>query len=530
MAKLPLFSRLRLEVKFFLIIMVLVISLIGAVLYLVYSQQEQLILEEVEARAYDLATVLAFAGVRAKLEGNYLALQELVDGIKNRHDVRQTMLLAPDGRVLVHNYVAERDKIYDDPLTLEMLHADSLPVTYYHYHPFEKENVVDVATPVIVSGKKAAVARVIISLNTAERAIQSMARQIVILGGVSVMVVLALAALFSRRITQPLRKLHGEARQISQGNRDIQIAVTAQDEIGTLQQALKTMIEEVRLQSRLSALGATTANLAHEIRTPLTVITRYVHELLGQSSDSELGAKLLGEVNRLNDLAKQLLQFSQKRKLVRSRTNLNDLIKQALVLLEAPLQERRIAVHAELQPLPIIAADKNLLQSVLTNLITNAIEAMEEKGELHLHTQLLPAQVDHAHTLSHYEPAAALSTEMPYAAGETVAHPAPARGWRKFFRRVRQRLLVDAGAKEHRMRHAVLAPEKPAIMVLIRDTGCGIPPEHMDHLFLPFFTTKKNGNGLGLALSHKIIQEHGGSIRAESREGLGTAFTIILPA
>ncbi|MGH7455242.1 MAG: hypothetical protein ACRENG_28060, partial [bacterium] len=135
MAKLPLFSRLRLEVKFFLIIMVLVISLISAVLYLVYSQQEQSILAEVETRAYDLATVLAFAGVRASLEGNYLALQELVDSIKNRNDVRQAMLLGLDGKVLVHNYVAHRDKVYDDPLTLKMLHSDGLPVT--DYHPFE---------------------------------------------------------------------------------------------------------------------------------------------------------------------------------------------------------------------------------------------------------------------------------------------------------------------------------------------------------------------------------------------------------
>jgi signal transduction histidine kinase len=66
-------------------------------------------------------------------------------------------------------------------------------------------------------------------------------------------------------------------------------------------------------------------------------------------------------------------------------------------------------------------------------------------------------------------------------------------------------------------------------MVTIRDNGCGIPKALMDRLFLPFFTTKKNGNGLGLALSHKIIQEHGGTITVESQEGQGTTFTIILP-
>ncbi len=285
--------------------MVLVISLISAVLYLVYSEQEQSILEEVEARANDLATVLAFAGVRASLEGDYLSMQELVDSIKNRHDVLQVMLLDLRGKVLVHNFVALRDKVYADPLTQKILHADGLPVI--GYYSFEEENVVDVATPVIVSNRKVAVARVIISLNSAERAIQSMTKQILLLGGVSVGVVLALVALFSRRVTQPLRQLDHKARQISRGEREIQIEVTAHDEIGTLQQALKTMVEEVRLQSRLSALGATTANLAHEIRTPLTVITRYANELIRQSSAAELGANLLNEINRLHDLVEQLL-------------------------------------------------------------------------------------------------------------------------------------------------------------------------------------------------------------------------------
>ncbi len=507
--------------------MVLVISLISAVLYLVYSQQEQSILEEVEARANDLATVLAFAGVRARLEGNYLDMQELVDSIKNRNDVRQTMLLDLDGKVLAHNYVAERDKVYDDPLTLKMLHADGLPVTDYHYHPFEKENVVDVGTPVIVSGKKAAVARVMISLNTAERAIQSMAKQILVLGGVSVVVVLALVALFSRSVTQPLRKLYGEARQISLGNREIQIAVTAQDEIGTLQQALKTMIEEVRLQSRLSALGATTANLAHEIRTPLTVIARYANELSSQSVASELGAKLLCEVNRLNDLAKQLLQFSQKRKLMRSRTNLNDLVEQALFLLGGPIQERRIRIHRDLQPLPVIAADKNLLQSVFTNLVTNAIEAMGEEGELHLQAKLLPAQFN-GHAASAGNGGLAPVPDFQNT-GEPAAPRPGARGWRKFFGRLRRRFFVESGAQMYHTHLAKLPPEKQAVMIAIRDNGCGIPKELMDRMFLPFFTTKKNGNGLGLALSHKIIQEHGGTITVESQEGQGTTFIIMLP-
>ncbi len=208
---------------------------------------------------------------------------------------------------------------------------------------------------------------------------------------------------------------------------------------------------------------------------------------------------------------------------MRSRTNLNDLIEQALFLLDGPIQERRIKIHSDLQPLLIIAVDKNLLNSVFTNLITNAIEAMEEGGELHLQAKLLPAQLN-GHAAGNGEPAPDLQN-----AGESAAPRPAAHGLRKFFRKLKRRFLVESGTQAHHAHLVKLPPNQKAIMITIRDNGCGIPKDLMDRLFLPFFTTKKNGNGLGLALSHKIIQEHGGTITVESQEGQGTTFTIVLP-
>jgi signal transduction histidine kinase len=68
------------------------------------------------------------------------------------------------------------------------------------------------------------------------------------------------------------------------------------------------------------------------------------------------------------------------------------------------------------------------------------------------------------------------------------------------------------------------------IEVIFRDTGVGIPADQLDALFTPFYTTKKRGTGLGLALTHKIIEEHGGRIHITSNVGQGTAVTVILPA
>jgi signal transduction histidine kinase len=530
---LPLFSRLRLGVKFFLMMMVLVISLIGAVVYFVYSQQEESILAEVEARADDLVTVLVFAAVRPYLENDYLGLQDLVDNIKNRDDVRQVMLLNLDGKVLAHNYVAHRGKVYDDSLTLRMLRSDDPFITVYR--KLKKENVVDVAAPAVVSGKKIAAARVIISLHAAEHAIRSMARRIFILGGISMVVVLALVALFSRLVTQPLRKLHGEARQISRGQREIQIQVTARDEIGTLQQALKTMIDEVRLRSRLAALGATMANLSHELRAPLAAITKYINEATAKAPEPggqvDVREKVLGEINRLNDLVGQLLLFSKNRQLVLSRTHINALIEQAFFLLETPIKERRITVNLDLATLPTMAADKNRLQSVFNNLLSNAIEAVESDGAIVIQTRLLTSQASESAESGSTTPSSVVQADHHLApAVSTAKAPRP-----RIFRLLRKlvgRLFVAASDQVGyvpAMSKLSLPPGKEAIMITIADNGHGIREDLMDKLFLPFFTTKPNGTGLGLALSHQIIQDHHGRIDVESKTGKGTTFTIILP-
>jgi two-component system sensor histidine kinase AtoS len=67
------------------------------------------------------------------------------------------------------------------------------------------------------------------------------------------------------------------------------------------------------------------------------------------------------------------------------------------------------------------------------------------------------------------------------------------------------------------------------LIVMIRDTGTGIPPAIVKKIFLPFYTTKDKGVGMGLALAHKVVASHGGRIEVESKEGKGTAFTVILP-
>lgn len=518
------FSRLRLRIKFSLVILGLEIVILGGVLALLRSQQKSIILTKEQGRCADLATVLAVASTRACLENNFLVLLELVDSISSRDGVRQAMVLSPEGKVLVHNNTSEQHKIYSD-LPWRQKTTGDFPI--FFSRRLNDENILDVTTPVFVaSNKPTAFARVIVSLQKAETTIEEITREYLWIWTVCTGIALLLALFLSGLVIKPLRKLYHNAQQISRGARELQITVTEQDEIGTLQEALKTMVEEVRLRSRLSALGETMANLSHEIRSPLTAITKYI-ETVTQDADAAQHAErrqmVLGELSRLNDLVNQLLQFSQNRKLVLSRTNLNDLLEQALFLLEPLIQARHLHVQRELEKLPPIAADKNLLQSVFMNLFSNAIEAMEMDGALRVQTRLLPAAPN--------------GTAGPIKMGKATSW------WKRAGKRVTNRLLVTRAEKplaavvqrmagpstEWPPATPLLNTDKDAIVVTIADNGHGIPEEMLGQLFLPFFTTKEKGTGLGLALCHKVIQEHRGTIHVQSQAGKGTIFTIVFP-
>lgn len=506
---------LRLEVKFFLGMMLLICGILLGMLYLVFTREKQLILQEVETRAHDLTEMLAFTSKPEMARNNYGALQTFIDGLKYRPDLHQVMVFNTAGKVLAHSDVAECDKIYTDLLTQRILSSQTfIALPAYHLNG---EKILDVAIPIFLNARqKIGFSRVIISLERTDEAIRDLTWRVLGLGVAGVFVAFILAAIFSRLVTQPLRRLDEKALQISRGERDIQIEVTAQDEIGHLQQALKTMVEDVRLQSRLSALGATTASLAHEIRTPLIVIARHIKEWMKQSATPEMGDKLLGQVGQLNDLVNQLLEFSRKSKITRTRTDVNELLRETLSLLADQLKERRINLQHNFQELPMIAVDKNLLPGVFRNLIINAVQAMPENGELHLQTQILSRLSD--------DPRQTTSISS------TATAPAKATGrLQKKWRRFKKIFLVETVERARRMLLAKLPPEKQAVMITIQDNGCGIPPDVMERLFLPFVTTKKDGTGLGLAWSHKIIQEHQGTITVVSTEGYGTTFTILLP-
>jgi signal transduction histidine kinase len=250
--------------------------------------------------------------------------------------------------------------------------------------------------------------------------------------------------------------------------------------------------EQERLKDRLAALGEMAASLAHEIRNPLAAIDVSC-KLLGRrlkaanpedGSNQELLDKITAEVRRLNSTITSSLEFVRPLKLLSERAELLAMLDDAIDV--ARERANQPSVHVERrypEALPSFLMDRGQLRQVFENLCINAIEAMGTEGVLTVEVEALTA------------PSA---TSIPYPMGEErVRDP-----WHHF--------------------------EQFAV-VRISDTGPGIGSDERDRIFYPFFTTKKQGSGVGLSMAKKIVASHRGLIDVDDAPGGGAQFTVRLP-
>jgi two-component system nitrogen regulation sensor histidine kinase GlnL len=241
--------------------------------------------------------------------------------------------------------------------------------------------------------------------------------------------------------------------------------------------------EDYQFDSLLYLLGS----IAHEIKNPLSGIKGAAQILRANAEDSKkLEAEecvdlILKETDRLNSVLHSYLTMT--RTPVFNQLNIHEVLEHALKVMKTSIEEKRIAVNKSYDPsLPNIAGDESKLLQVFINLLKNAAEAMKASRSRMLRISTRPSN----EYMVIYENRGA---------------------GRK-----------DAKTKKQRW-----------VVVSIEDTGIGIPKDEISRIFLPFYTKKDGGSGLGLALSKKIVKDHGGIIKVKSKEGAGATFSIYLP-
>jgi PAS domain S-box-containing protein len=234
---------------------------------------------------------------------------------------------------------------------------------------------------------------------------------------------------------------------------------------------------ELRRSDRLAALGTLAAGLAHEIKNPLSSLqtfTRLVSRKFNDQRFRETFERVVPrELDRINAIVERLLELARPHRLSLKPVQVPALLERALDLYTNQIDAKQITVQREYAPdLPAIQGDAEHLYQAFLNLVANALEAMSSGGRLTLRANWSEAK--------DWSP---------------LARRAPARG----------------------------------VKIEIEDSGIGISLPAADRIFNPFFTTKETGTGLGLALTHKIIEDHGGNITFRSSPGVGTTFHLLLP-
>ncbi|HKD91122.1 MAG TPA: ATP-binding protein, partial [Terriglobales bacterium] len=237
---------------------------------------------------------------------------------------------------------------------------------------------------------------------------------------------------------------------------------------------------------KMSSIGLLAAGVAHEVNTPLAVISSYAQMLAKQITGDEKKSALLEKITkqtfRASEIVNNLLNFSRTGGGEFADVDLNQIIRETLTLVEHQLSTSRVKIDQQLaSDLPRIHGNTGKLQQVFLNLILNARDAMPKGGTLTVRTGNGDGEAS--------------------GSGRVSGQPASA-----------------------------------GVNVAISDTGSGIAPEHLSRIYDPFFTTKiapregeRRGTGLGLAVTYGIIQEHAGKIWVESETGQGTTFFLEFP-
>jgi two-component system, NtrC family, sensor kinase len=300
-----------------------------------------------------------------------------------------------------------------------------------------------------------------------------------------------LAELFPATLVQQFERTRGEMRihhldkfalDTRKGESSMNIAIAPlvsrdNEQIGRLV-IFDDVTDRAELERRLvqadklSSIGLLAAGVAHEVNTPLAVISTYAQMLAKQVAEDDQKSRILEKIARqtfrASEIVNSLLNFSRTSTSELVEVQLNRVIQETLSLLEHQLKKAGIEVRTKFDSnLEPVKGNPGKLQQVFLNLILNARDAMEPRGVL-----------------------------------EVVTRAA----------------LNSSGEK--------------GVIVEVTDTGHGIAPEHLSRIYDPFFTTKsaKKGTGLGLSVTYGIIQEHGAAIEAISRPGEGTCFHLEFPA
>lgn len=483
---------MRLAGKLILLFLVGVLLIVGVFSYLSMAQIRQSARTGHELWAQDIvATMQSTAPTATRFED---AVQATVRGIEH---VDMRWIKVTRGSWDQHDHVPGELVVRQRRVTTVMTTDSSGRDVFHTYVPVMSGNevvgAVEVSGNPNVTAANESVRRSIMTSLAALLSVTLLSCTVILVGGIHM-------------VAEPLDRLIDKVRRVGRGDLSSPVSITSNDELGKLGTALNDMCEQLieqrerietetasriaavrqlRHADRLGTVGRLAAGVAHEMGTPLNVVSGRAELIAGgRLNDVEVrrSAEIIkGEADRITKIVRELLDFARRGTPSRSSEDLVELLRQTAAMLESMAGKQ--SVQFDLKRLPEIAVaeiDSSQMRQVMTNLAVNAIQSMPDGGTVRFEVDQVTA----------YPP-----VDETDATEEDVSEQTEC--WR-----------ID-----------------------VSDTGTGIAPEHLENLFEPFYTTKDvgEGTGLGLSIAYGIVRDHGGWLNVDSTPGRGSRFSVFLP-
>jgi len=396
--------------------------------------------------------------------------------LKKELTLKYIMIVDNDNKIISHNDISECGKTYNDPVSKAAVNASNTMVQTYSYN---QEEILDISTPLIITGKKIATLRIGLSLEKIRIAKKKTINKVILTTGVLLLISFIGILNMSKRFIKPIEELAYAFEQAGKGDLDTKVQINSTDEFGSLGQNFNDMIQKIKLSQeqlkqtqakliqseKMISMGILSSGLAHEINNPLGGVLNCLYMIEKNINEPHIQKKYISlaqeGLDKIKNTISRLLSFGKISDKV-ERFNINDSINNVIELLSYKINKANIQMMLSLQnDLPFVEIEPQAFHQVIFNIILNAIQAMPNGGKLII----------------------------------------------KSFQ------------------------EDNYVLLSVADNGIGIAKENLKRIFDPFFTTKQaqDGTGLGLWICYHVIKEFNGDILVESKENEGSCFTIKLP-
>ena len=480
------FKGLTIGTRLLLIVLVMMLLTLTSS-FLLYSHFEVELLDEIQGQTESLSKALQISVQQLTSQGmsDDKLLNDYVQRLSSK-GVKEISILSNEKQVVASSNLSKIGKTLGTARLPR--HGNNVIITGTLEDDdteFEGKKPYTLDIPIIVDNQKRGYVRLHLLLDDFQQIIHDALTRRLLATGIVFLVGMAGVVALSFGVTRALDQLAKAAGRVAEGDLSARVRSTRRDEVGRLGATFNTMVEKLleqrALESRLrraeraSAVAGLASAVAHEIRNPLNLISLSIDHLgteYGQADEARAAeyrkiiASVRHELNRLNRMVSDFLSYGRPPRLALRPCRVDEIVDEVLSLTEAKARDQRIEI---VRTIPAgLPVVRADPEGLRTCFLNVAINAIQST---------------------------------------------PAGG------------SLSVGAETGRN-----GAGEPTVSITFRDTGCGIAPADLERIFDPYFSTREAGVGLGLAITQRIVQDHGGEIKVDSSPGEGTTFRIDLPS